>query len=74
MHLPINRVRFPGGQMERLRLVSTWNTFHSGKASVMVLECVEDKAKGGIVSGRRGKRVRGKGTREVGETMELKTY
>lgn len=47
---------------------------HSGKASVMVLECVEDKAKGGIVSGRRGKRVRGKGTREVGETMELKTY
>ena len=32
---------------------------HSGKASVMVLECVEDKAKRGIVSGRRGKRVKG---------------
>lgn len=29
MHLPINRVRFPGGQMERLRLVSTWNAFHA---------------------------------------------
>lgn len=47
---------------------------HSGKASVMVLECMEDKAKRGTVSGGKGRRMRGgEGTREVGETVELKT-
>ena len=40
----------------------------------MDLERVEDKAKRGIVSGRGGGEWGGQGTREGGETVELKTY
>ena len=78
MHLPINHVRFPGGQMERLRLVSTWNAFHAW-ASLRKSLCdgpgvYGGKAKRGTVSGGKGRRMRGgEGTRAVGETVELKT-